>query len=177
MGWKAVISTVAPALATALGGPLAGMAVGAIGSALGLGESASEEQISNALQRPTSEQLLALKKADQDFAIRMRELDVDVQRIHQADRDSARQREANTGDMWTPRVLAAVTLFAFLACVWFVFSQKLTGMDAAQIALIGGVVGYASAKADTVIAYYFGSSSGSEEKNRLLFAASAPEKK
>lgn len=169
MSWKAVIGTVAPALATALGGPLAGMAVATIGSALGLGDAATEDQISQVLQRPTNDQLLALKKAEQDFTLRMRELDVDVERIHQADRDSARRRESSTGDVWTPRALAAVALAAFLACVWFVFSHKLTGMDAAQIALIGGVVGYASAKADTVIAYYFGSSSSSASKDAMIY--------
>ena len=66
-------------------------------------------------------------------------------------------------------VLAAVALGAFVACIWMVFQSRLTGMDAAQIALIGGVVGYASAKADTVIAYYFGSSKGSDDASRLLY--------
>lgn len=161
--WKDIIGTVAPALATALGGPLAGMAVGAIGSALGLGDGASEEAISEALQRPTNDQLLAIKKAGQDFTVRMRELDVDIERMHADDRQSAREREIDTGDVWTPRVLAAITMFAFVGCIYLVFSEYLGSMSPAQLTLVGGVVGYASAKADTVIGYYFGSSSTAKQ--------------
>ena len=54
-GWKSIVGTVAPALATALGSPLAGMAVAAIGSALGLTES-SEETVSAAIVKATPEQ-------------------------------------------------------------------------------------------------------------------------
>lgn len=168
-GWKDIVGTVAPALATALGGPLAGLGVAAIGKALGLGDSAGEEDVAQAVLRATPEQLVAVKRAEMDFTAKMKELDVDLARIAVADRQSARRRESATGDSWTPRLLAAVALGAFVACIWMVFQSRLTGMDAAQIALIGGVVGYASAKADTVIAYYFGSSKGSDDANRLLY--------
>lgn len=167
--WKSLLGTVAPALATALCGPLAGLAVTAVGSALGFGDEATEEQVAQALSRATPEQLLALKLADQDFAVDMKKCGIDLERIRMEDRNSARQREASTGDSWTPRILASVTMGAFLVCIWFVFSEKMTGMDAAQIALIGGVVGYASAKADTVIAYYFGSSSSSDGKDAMIY--------
>ena len=166
-GWKDIVGTVAPALATALGGPLAGLGVAAIGKALGLGDGAGEEDVAAAMLKASPEQLLAVKRAELEFTARMKELD--VARIAVADRQSARRRESSTGDSWTPRLLAAVTLGAFIACIWMVFEARLTGMDAAQIALIGGVVGYASAKADTVIAYYFGSSKGSDDANRLLY--------
>lgn len=169
MDWKSIVGTVAPSIATALGGPLAGLAVSAIGNALGLGSESSAEQVEQAMSRATPEQLLALKQADQQFAVDMRKLDVDLTRINMADRGSARKREVQSGDSWTPRILAAVTLAAFFVCIWLVFSQDISGMGAAQIALIGGMVGYASAKADTVIAYYFGSSSSSDGKDALLY--------
>lgn len=167
--WKSILGTVAPALATAVGGPLAGLAVAAVGSALGFGDDATEEQVAQAMSRATPEQLLALKHADQDFAVNMKKCGIDLEHIRMEDRNSARQRESSTGDSWTPRILASVTLAAFFVCIWFVFSEKMTGMGAAQVALIGGVVGYASAKADTVIAYYFGSSSSSDSKDALIY--------
>ena len=48
-GWKDIVGTVAPALATALGGPLAGLGVAAIGKALGLGDGAGEEDVAAAM--------------------------------------------------------------------------------------------------------------------------------
>ena len=41
-----------------------------------------------------------------------------------------------------------------------------TIVDPTVIGLIGTLIGYVSAKADMVIAYYFGSSSGSREQGR-----------
>lgn len=159
--WKNIVGAVAPAIATALGGPLAGLGVSAIGKALGLDAGATEDDVAAAVLKASPEQLLAVKKAELEFTAGMKELDVDLERIAMADRASARRREAATGDSWTPRVLAFFTLGAFFACVWLVFKGAISGMDGAQIALVGGVVGYASAKADTVVGYYFGSSSQS----------------
>ena len=48
MDWKSIVSTVAPWIGTARGGPLGGMAVSAIADALGLSDKA-EETIKQAL--------------------------------------------------------------------------------------------------------------------------------
>ncbi len=166
-----VIGAVAPTIATALGGPLAGAAVTAIGGALGIDtrDARGEKDLRVALQQPTADQLVSLKSAELAFAAKLAELGIDVARIHAEDRNSARQREMQTGDSWTPRVLAGIALLSFVACIVFVFWARLTELPAEQIALMGGVIGYASAKADMVLAYYFGSSKGSEEKNTLLW--------
>lgn len=158
--WKSIVGTVAPAIATALGGPLAGLGVSAIGKALGLGDSASEDEVAAAVGKASPEQLVALKKANLDFLARMKELDVDLERIAMTDRASARKREAATGDSWTPRILAVLVIGLFGFCVWWAFTDHIAAMNAAQIGIIGGVIGYASAKADTVVGYYFGSSVG-----------------
>ena len=157
-GWKSIVGAVAPALATALGGPLAGLATTALTKALGLGSDSTEDQLAKAVSTATPEQLLAIKQAEQDFMVNMKELDVDLERIAMADRTSARKREADTGDSWTPRVLATLVIILFGYCLWWAFTGRMNGMDAAAMSTIGGVIGYASAKADTVIGYYFGSS-------------------
>lgn len=164
--WKNVIGTVAPALATALGGPLAGLATSAIAGALGLGGDINEEQLAAAVDKASPEQLVALKKANLEFLARMKELDVDLERIAMTDRASARKREAATGDSWTPRILAVLVIGLFGFCVWWAFTDNIAAMDAAQIGIIGGVIGYASAKADTVVGYYFGSSVGEFGQSR-----------
>jgi hypothetical protein len=99
----------------------------------------------------------------------MRELEIDVDRIAAADRDSARKRESSTGDYWTPRIIGSVTLLAFIWSVWAVLSGYVQGMsDPAIVGIIGTLIGYVSAKADQVVSYYFGSSSGSKDKTAAM---------
>ena len=92
MKWKmndkalATIKAVAPGLAAALGGPLAGAAAGALVAALGGDPKAAED----ALIAQSPETLLALRKAEQEFAIRMRDLDIEPERIAASDRANAR---------------------------------------------------------------------------------------
>jgi hypothetical protein len=170
--WKALVRTVAPVLGTALGGPLGGMAARAVAGAVLGNEDAGEAEIAAALQGATPETLLALKKADQDFAVRMKELDIDVDALHQRDRDSARDREKTVGGYANP-VLAAVILGGFFAVAAAVIAGH-AGADPATATLVGAVVGYASAKADQVVAYYFGSSKGSKDKTDILSRALKP---
>jgi hypothetical protein len=168
MDWRGLIGTVAPTLATALGGPMAGVAVAAIARALDLPD-ASEESLERALSSASPETLVALRRADQEFARTMRELDIDLERVHQADRDSARRREVDTGDRTTPRVLAAVVMSGFLFCVWAILTGRVHNLSDPIVAgLVGTLIGYASAKADQIVSYYFGSSAGSKAKDELL---------
>src|SRR4051812_20689269 len=102
--WKDVIGTVAPGIATALSGPLAGLAIATVGKVFGL-DSATTEQVAQAVSGATSADLLKLKGAELDFQRQMKELDVDLVRISAADRDSARQREIQVRDK-LPAVLA-----------------------------------------------------------------------
>ncbi|EPY03477.1 hypothetical protein [Magnetospirillum fulvum] len=169
MDWKKIVGTVAPSIATALGGPLSGLATKAIARAFGLGDD-SEDSVAAAVTSATPEQLLALKKADQDFAVKMRELDIDLERIAAGDRDSARKREVDAKD-WTPKVLAFVIVGGFFGTVAYVLGWGLSGMDAAAAAFAGSLVGYVSAKAEQVVAYYFGSSSGADKAAVLLSKA------
>lgn len=165
--WKALLGSVAPTIATALGGPLAGLGTKALISALGLADGAKEAEISAAMASATPDQLLALKKADQDFAVRLRELDIDLEKVNAADRDSARNREIQTGDNWTPRFLAGfVTVGFFLVLAWLLndgVPEK--GRDAVLIML--GSLGTAWTG---ICAYYFGSSAGSKAKTDALAA-------
>jgi len=163
--WKSVVRTVAPGLATALGGPLAGVAASALSDALLGRPDGSEADISQAMAVGGADALVKIKAAEQAFQVRMRELDIDLERIHQADRDGARKREAASGDTWTPRLLAiGITCGFFGVLSWLLAQGKPeTGGDALLVML--GALGGAWA---SVVAYYFGSSAGSREKTALL---------
>lgn len=155
--WKNIIGTVAPTLATALGGPLAGAAVRAIGAAFGLDETANEEAIARVVANATPEQLLALKNADQAFAVKMEELGVDVARIDAADRDSARKRQVEMND-WTPSVLAGIILGGWIWLNFYIFT---TDIPVANKDFIMRTLGTVDAVVMGVVYFFFGSSAGS----------------
>lgn len=162
MNWdkvKGVIGTVAPSLATALGGPLAGVAARTIATVLLGKEDASTEEISAAVAGANPDQLLLLKKADIDFKTRMAELEVDLQRISADDRNSARQREMVLKDN-VPAVLAVLTMVAF-----FGYIGAVTFLDSvvAKSEMVTLAIGWLGGTASTVISYYFGSSAGRDK--------------
>lgn len=166
-----IVGAVAPTLATAIGGPLGGMAMQVVSSVLGLPTDSSEKDVEKALKQATPEQLLALKQADNDFAVRMKELDIDLEKIAASDRDSARRREAQVRD-WMPRVLAFVIVAGFMGTVFMVLLGAVEGMkDPLMATTVGTLIGFVSAKAEQVVAYYFGSSSSSQQKTQLLAGA------
>lgn len=173
--WKSIVKSVAPMLGTALGGPLGGIAGAALSKALGGEGKADEAVLAEAVKNATPEQLLAIKNADYAFKIQMEELGyksaIDLEKIAYEDRNSAREREIKTGDSWTPRVIAGIVVFGFLWSVYYVLSGRVAGLkDPATIGMIGTLIGYISAKADTIIGYYFGSSSSSARKDEILAA-------
>lgn len=163
-----IVGAVAPTIATAIGGPLGGMAMKVVADVLGLPADSSEKDVSKAMAAATPDQLLALKQADQDFAVRMRELDIDLEKIAASDRDSARRREAQVRD-WMPRVLAFVVVAGFMATVFLVLLGYVDGMkDPLMATTTGTIIGFVSAKCEQVVAYYFGSSSSSQQKTQML---------
>lgn len=171
MDWKALVSTVAPWIGTALGGPLGGAAVGAIADALGLSDK-TEASIKAALSGVTPEQMLELKNADQAFQLKMQELGyANVEKLAELamkDRDSARNREMAVKDNIN-RHLAYAVVGMFLLMT----GTTLMGWAKVESVLAGTLVGYLSAKCEQILAYYFGSSSGSEKKSQLLAQADA----
>lgn len=160
-----VVRTVAPTIATAVGGPLAGMATRAISEALLGTPDGSEAELVQAAANATPEQLLALKKAEQDFTVRMRELDIDLERISNEDRANARDREIKTKD-WTPRLLAGAITVGYFGVLFFMLLNGLptTGGSEAMLVMLG-TLGTAWGG---VVAYYFGSSAGSRDKNDTI---------
>ena len=91
MNWRKTLATVAPAIATALGGPLAGVAVQMAGKAIGLGEGATEGDVEAAVLSGNPDVLVRLREVNAQFEKDMAALGVDLERIHAGDRDSARQ--------------------------------------------------------------------------------------
>jgi len=171
MDWMETLRQIAPTVASAVLGPLGGVAVAAIGNILGVSE-ATQEKIADAIKtgQLTPEQVGEIKKLELQYQENEKERGFKYTELEFKDRDSARAREVGTKDN-TNKILAFVVIGAFLAMV----GATLLGYAKVESVLAGTLVGYLSAKAEQVLAYYFGSSSGSAAKTVLL-ANSTPAK-
>ena len=151
--WKAVVGTVAPTIATALGGPLAGLATRTVVKALGLPEDANEEQVEAAVKAATPEQLLAIKSVDAEFKVKMEQLAVNLEEIRYKDRESARNLQIQTGSK-TPAALSwiiVVTTFALEGGLFLFGMPK----DMPDIVL-GRILGTFDTALGIVLTYWLG---------------------
>jgi len=167
--WRKIVSTVAPTLATALGGPLAGMATAAVIGALGIEDDgadpqAAEEKIAQILASPNPEIMLKLKEADHQFKIDLGRLGIDLERIHAEDRDSARRRQVALKDS-TPAYLAVMLSAMFFGSLYMIFQIGIPEANKPLIHVMLGSLGTAWISAMT---YFFGSSTGSKTKEQAL---------
>lgn len=164
LDWKAIVGTVAPTVATALGGPLAGVAVKSIaGKLLGRPE-ATDEEVEQAVLGADPQTLLRLRELDVEFKKSMTDAGIKLEQIAADDRASARAREVQVRDH-TPAILAYAITVGFFGTLGFMLvnGKPATGGDALLVML--GSLGTAWAG---VIAYFFGSSSGSRKKDEAL---------
>jgi len=181
MEWKDVaglVSKLAPTVATALGGPLAGGAVSALEGVFGLtGNDKSNDDRQSALAAAIAgaspDQLVAMKKMDLDFQVQMAELgfkDAEaIAQIAESNQDSARKREEVVKDS-TPTVLAYATtigFFGILAAIMF------APIPAGVMNMLNIMLGILGTCWTGVFGYYFGSSAGDMHKTNLLAQANA----
>jgi hypothetical protein len=159
---QGLLKTVAPGLATAILGPLGGVAVAAIGNALGMPE-ATQEAISARLQGATSEDLLALKKAEQEFQVKLKELDIKLDELTVSDRKSARDREMAVKDA-IPGVLALMVTIGFFALLSWMMKYGAPKESDSLLIMLGAL----GAAWTQIISYYYGSSSESSKKNAVI---------
>lgn len=185
--WTDIISSIAPTIATALGGPLAGTAVSLIAHVITGDKNATQDQIEQAVTAGLSpEAIVALKKVENDFALQMKNADIDLEKLksterlaYVADTQAARQSNAKNEEVF---ILGSLILSAFafvLAAVLVGCYELLTGglqikdpgTCAAISGLVGTIVGYFAANAQQVVGFYFGSSQGSAAKTDQLSTA------
>ena len=154
---KNVIGAVAPTLGSALGGPLGGQAASVIAQVLGC--KTDPRSINQAIQEATPEQMIELKKAEQSFELKMKELEVDVFSLEVADKKDARFKFSKD---WTTRILGFITIFGFMS---YIFLVTLQPPEQNSEALINLVLGYLGGLASAVISFYFGASHTPEKKD------------
>mgnify|MGYP000855961662 CR=1 FL=1 len=175
--WKGIIKQAAPLLGTALGGPFGAAAGAIVAKALGGDETkTTPDDLAKLVTNVTPEQLLALKNAEQEWAFKLKELELDsvekLEALAAQDRDSARKREIAVRDK-TPMLLAIVYTTGFFGILLRMLIKGVPKEAGGEALLI--LLGALAAGSTQVLNYYFGSSSGSDRKTELLHQ-SAPAK-
>lgn len=155
------LKTVAPTIATALGGPLAGMAVSAVSKALGCDPDEVQGIISS--NKLTAEQVASIQLAELELKKQAQSMNLDFAKLTVEDRKSARDMQIATKSMLVPS-LAILIVSAFIGVV----IATLGGFAVVDSVLAGTLIGYLSAKAEQVVNFYFGSSDGSKRKDEMI---------
>jgi hypothetical protein len=161
MDW---LRQIAPTIATAMGGPLAGMAVSAISKAIGVDPDKVGDLISN--NKLTAEQIAQVKIAEIELQKQAQELGLNFEKLEVEDRKSAREMQATTRSI-VPPALAAIITIGFFSILIMMMIGKVDGNNPTILMMLGSL----STAWTGIVAYYFGSSAGSQAKTDLLSKA------
>ena len=162
MSWKDTLGAIAPTLATALGGPLAGAATKFIASKLLGDEDASIESIESVVLGASPEQLTQLKKIDVDFKLEMKKLDVDVFALEVESSNSARE---NHKDSYTPAVLVYMLTALIAVVVYFLFNDVVPEPNENTLYMLLGSLTTAWLQS---VSYWTGTTRSSQQKTKLI---------
>lgn len=163
--WKGLLGTVAPTIATALGGPLAGAATKMVSTALLGREDGTEAEISTALETGNADTLLKLKEVESNFLIKMKELGVTEEQIAAGDRADARNRAVKQNDLspnWIGLGILGVWAFINVYLVMAVRVPVISDM------VLGRILGMIDAVALAFVYYIYGTSAGSKGKDGTI---------
>ncbi len=161
MDW---LKQIAPTIATAFGGPLAGMAVTAISKAIGVEPDKVQDMISS--NKLSAEQIAQLKIAEIELQKQAQELGLNFEKLAVDDRKSARDMQAATRSV-VPPILAAIVTVGFFGILGMMLTGKVDSSNPALMMMLGSL----GTAWTGIIAYYFGSSAGSQAKTDLLSKA------
>ena len=161
MDW---LKQIAPTIATALGGPLAGMAVSAISKAVGVEPDQVQDMIAN--NKLSAEQIAQVKLAEIELQKQAQELGLNFAKLEVEDRKSAREMQATTRSLMPPLLAGAVTV-GFFGILIMMFIGQVDSNNPAILMMLGSL----GTAWTGIIAYYFGSSAGSQAKTDLLSKA------
>lgn len=172
MDWMSILRSLAPTVATAVLGPLGGVAVSALGNLLGVSD-ATQATIAEAIKsgQMTPEQITEIKKMELEYQANEKERGFKYAELAFKDRDSARTNNVAGGTQRPLFWLSLLLLSVALGVEAFVLFRGYPP-ETPEI-IVGRVLGLMDAVAMLVLSYWYGTTNGSALKSELLAAAPA----
>ncbi len=161
-GLKKLIASIAPTLATALGGPFAGTAVKILAKKFLNKDDATEDELEDAIGSATPEELGVLKKIDNDFKLEMGKQKIDLFALEISDVQNS--RELFKINMWPQVTLSAFYTVGYFTIVFMLLSGDLAVPEGSEGHLISGLIGVLTTMQVKIADFWFGSSHGSKTK-------------
>ena len=149
-----LLKALAPTVAQAAGGSLAGMAVKMVASRIG-SPNASVEEIEKILETQPEKALL-VKQADGEFQNKLKEMELNLESF-KAEVDDRKDARKTFGDDPIPKIFAMVALIGFLGYVFMVTIQP---PDANDDGVVNLILGYLGGLVSGISAFFFGGSNG-----------------
>ncbi len=193
MSFSDVLTKVLPFIgAAATGGvpALIGMAATAVSEVLGIPVEPTAQGVSAAFAGASPEQVVALRTRELEFQERMQAMgfadakdlrDTALKETQVFVADTSDARHVNAGDkktFWLGVGILGIHGIVMILCLYGCY-QLLTGsvlikdqsLVVAIAGFLGSIVGYVAANAQQVVAYFFGSSKGSQDKTNAMATA------
>lgn len=163
MSFTDILKTLAPTVASAFMGPLAGPVIAAAGEIFGISEP-TQDKIKAVIEsgQMTGEQVARLKELEITLKGEEAERGFKYAELEFKDRDSARQMQIATRS-YTPEVLSWLIISATLVLEGYVLTQGIPSQVSDIVA--GRVLGTLDTAFVTVLSFWLGSSIGSRNKD------------
>lgn len=164
------LKTLAPTVATALGGPLAGIAVKAIGSAFGMSEP-TMESVEKVLKQGmlAPEDLMRLQAAEFELQKIEKEQKFKFAELEAADRRSARDMQIQTRSP-VPALLSIGVTMGYFGILGTMLAGMVKPEDSQALLLM---LGSLSTAWGMVMSFWFGTTRSSEVKTDIIARAPA----
>ena len=159
MNW---LTQIAPTIATCLGGPLAGLAVTALSKLFGVAPDQVQSMIND--NKLSADQIAAVQQEEIRFKEQTQALGLNFEQLAVEDRKSARDMQTTTQSIIPPLLSILVTVGFFGILAYLMVTPTDTTNTPLMIML--GSLGTAWTG---IIAFYFGSSAGSQKKDAMLY--------
>lgn len=162
--WKNVLGGIAPTIAAALGGPVAGGAVKFLADKFLGDEKAGEHDLAEAIAGASPQDLAELRRIDAEYKIAMEKAGVDVFKLETQDRANAREMATKTS-LIPQMVLSVIYIVGYFTLIYLLlFGDAEIKQSVGDLAKV--LIGVMTTAIPMILQFWFGSSHGSKNKDR-----------
>ncbi|MCG8470537.1 MAG: hypothetical protein MI742_01605 [Desulfobacterales bacterium] len=166
MNLKDLMKNVAPRIASTIGSPAGGVAVKFLCEKLLGNPNASEEELATVIGSASPAQLLELKRLDREFEISMEALNLNREKWTFSDRQKARTILKTI--IWPQVLLTFTFVVGYFIIVGLLVANHDIHFSDKMFGIFTTILGVLTAVIPTIVQFWFGSSSGSKDKDKKL---------